>query len=45
MLLERSFATPTPPSLRQEETCIAHTTEAKNAAAADGLEIHDNRKR
>jgi hypothetical protein len=31
--------------LRQEESWIAHTTEAKNVAAADGLKIHDDRKR
>ncbi len=30
--------------LRQEENCVAHTTEAKNAAVADGLKIHDDRK-
>jgi hypothetical protein len=30
--------------LRQEESCIAHTTGARNAAVADGLKIHDDRK-
>jgi hypothetical protein len=30
--------------LRHEENCIAHTIEAKNAAVAAGLKIHDDRK-
>jgi hypothetical protein len=30
--------------LRQEESCIAHTAEARNAAVANGVKIHDNRK-
>jgi hypothetical protein len=30
--------------LRQEEICNAHTAEAKNAAVADRLTIHDDRK-
>jgi hypothetical protein len=30
--------------LRQAESCIAHMTEAKNAAVADGVKIHDDRK-
>jgi hypothetical protein len=30
--------------LRQAENCIAHTNEAKNAAVANDLKIHDDRK-
>jgi hypothetical protein len=30
--------------LRQEEICTAHTIEAKNAAVANGLKIHDDGK-
>jgi len=31
--------------LRQQENCIAHMIEAENAAVANGLKIHDYRKR
>jgi hypothetical protein len=32
------------PAPAQEESCTAHTTEAKDAAVAIGLKIHDDRK-